>query len=130
MITFIRTAIASLVLAASLAAADAPADAATTPATPATPAAAPPATVAAAVAKVAFGAVTVASDHKSLTMVDAKGAPLKLTITDATTITIDLKKAAIGDISSTATVRVTYTGDVAEAIDQLKPDKKKKKKTV
>jgi hypothetical protein len=125
MIPIIRIAVLANVLLAALPGADSTGATPAAPTTPATPAA-----PAAPAAKIAFGVVSIAADHHSLTMVDAKGMPLKLTITDATTVTIDLKKAALGDVSPSATVRVTYTGDVADAIDQLKPDKKKKKKTV
>jgi hypothetical protein len=117
----IRAIILGLVLCSSLPAADGPADsppAAPTPTAPAAPA-----------AKVAFGVVTFAADHRSLTMVDAKGMPLKLAVSDATSVTIDLKPGKLADVSTTATVRVTYSGDTATAIDQLKADKKKKKKT-
>lgn len=115
MLTMLRAAIMGFALVSSLAAADGSGDGAAVPAAPA--------------AKIAFGVVTIAADRLSLTMADAKGVPLKLTITPATTVTIDLKAAKISDVSSTASVRVTYAGDTVTAIDQLKTEKKKKKKT-
>ncbi len=104
--------------------------AAPTPATGggASGAAADPAAPAAPTAKIAFGIITLAADKHSLTMNDAKGNPLTLKITAKTEITRDLKTVDLSGIAIDKSVRVTYTGDVATAIDQLSPDKKKKKK--
>lgn len=91
--------------------------------------AATPAPAAADAAKVAFGLITISSDKTSLTMAEAKGGPLTLKITDKTEITRDLNKVALGALTLSDQVRVTYSGDTALSIDQVKPDKKKKKKT-
>lgn len=91
--------------------------------------AATPAPVAADAAKVAFGIITLSSDKTSLTMAEAKGGPLTLKITAKTEITRDLNKVALGALTLSDQVRVTYSGDTALSIDQVKADKKKKKKT-
>lgn len=88
-----------------------------------------PAPVVADAAKVAFGIITLSSDKTALTMAEAKGGPLTLKITTKTEITRDLNKVAIGALVLSDQVRVTYSGDTALSIDQIKPDKKKKKKT-
>ena len=80
-------------------------------------------------AKVAFGIITISADKTSLTMAEAKGGPLTLKITDKTEITRDLNKVALSGLILSDQVRVTYSGDTALSIDQVKPDKKKKKKT-
>ena len=107
--------LAILCSAAALPAADGPAGAASTPA---------PATG----AKVAFGLITVSADGRSLTITDPKGVALTLAITAKTAVTLDLETVPIARLKLDKNVRVTYTGANAEAIDQLSPDKKKKKK--
>lgn len=89
----------------------------------------PPPAAAADAAKVAFGIITISADKTSLTMAEAKGGPLTLKITAKTEITRDLSKVALGALVLSETVRVTYSGDTALSIDQVKADKKKKKKT-
>jgi hypothetical protein len=117
----LASALLGFLLASSATAADGGAAAA--------PAATPPAVATpATAAKVAFGIITVSADHHSLTMPDGKGGTLTLAITDKTTITADLKKADLASLAADRSVRVTYTGDTADAIDQLSPEKKKKKK--
>ncbi len=83
----------------------------------------------AASAKVAFGLITVAADGHSLTITDPKGVALTLAITAKTTVTRDLDTIPLARLALDKNVRVTYTGTTADAIDQLSPDKKKKKKT-
>lgn len=78
----------------------------------------------------AFAIITIASDHKSLTLTDGKAAGLVLTITDQTTITRDLKPAKLSELKADQQVRITYHGTTAVSIDQLGKDKKKKKKAV
>jgi hypothetical protein len=97
--------------------------AATTP----TPAATATATDA---VKVAFGIMSLSDDRHSFTMTGAKGEMLTLKITDQTALTRDLKKVALTALALTQQVRITYRDDIAQTIDQLTPEKKKKKKTV
>jgi len=87
-----------------------------------------PATSGPVASGVVFGIITVASDKHSLT-VDAKGGPLKLTITPQTVITYDLNKVPITGLAIDKLVRVTYTGTTVDSLDQLPPEKKKKKKS-
>ena len=77
----------------------------------------------------AFAIITIASDHKSVTLTDGKAAGLVLTITDQTTITRDLKPVKLSELNADQQVRITYHGTTAVSIDQLGKDKKKKKKT-
>ena len=80
--------------------------------------------------KVAFGIMALSDDRHSFTMTGAKGEMLTLKITDQTALTRDLKKVALTALALTQQVRITYRDDVALTIDQLAPEKKKKKKTV
>jgi hypothetical protein len=77
----------------------------------------------------AFATITIASDHKSVTLTDGKAAGLVLAITDQTAITRDLKPATLSELKADQQVRITYHGATAVSIDQLGKDKKKKKKT-
>ena len=116
-------------LCARLGAADAtPAAPASTPA-PSADAPAAPATAAKDLAdiKAVFGIIAISKDRKELTFTDGKGTVTKLKITAKTEATIDLKKVDLGELSTTKTVRVSYTGDTVDSIDQLTDSKKKKK---
>jgi hypothetical protein len=119
----------SVVLVAPVLASDAPptdpAPASTTTPAPATTGA-PAAAVTDSV--VVFGIISLSADHKQLTLTDGKGTVTKLIITAKTEATIDLHKCELTSLSTTQSVRVTYTGDKVDSIDELTPDKKKKKK--
>ncbi len=78
-------------------------------------------------AKAVFGIIAVSKDRKVLTLTDGKGTVTKLKITAKTEATIDLKKVDLGDLSTTKSVRVSFTGDTVDSIDQLTDSKKKKK---
>ena len=80
--------------------------------------------------KVAFGIMALSDDRHSFTMTGPKGEMLNLKITTQTTITRDLKQVALTALALTQQVRITYRDDIALTIDQLAPEKKKKKKTV
>ncbi len=98
----------------------------TTPA----PAATAPAATAIDAVKVAFGIMALSDDRHSFTMTGPKGEMLNLKITTQTAITRDLKPVALTALALTQQVRITYRDDIALTIDQLAPEKKKKKKTV
>jgi hypothetical protein len=128
MSSYLLAMLVSAALIAPSMASDAPV-AVPTPAASA-PAASAPATPAAASGPdsvVVFGTISLSADHKILTLTDGKGVKTKLVITAKTDATIDLHKADVTSISTTQTVRVMYTGDKVDSIDQLTPDKKKKK---
>jgi hypothetical protein len=95
------------------------------------PATAPAAPAAAAKdlsdSKAVFGIIAIAKDRKTMTLTDGKGTVTKLKITAKTDATIDLKKVDLGDLSTTKSVRVSFTGDTVDSIDQLTDAKKKKK---
>jgi len=100
------------------------------PAAPAPAAAAAPATPSAkdlSDSKAVFGIIAIAKDRKTMTLTDGKGTVTKLKLTAKTEATIDLKKVDLGDLSTTKTVRVSFTGDTVDSIDQLTDAKKKKK---
>jgi hypothetical protein len=78
-------------------------------------------------AKAVFGIIAISKDRKVLTLTDGKGTVTKLKITAKTDATIDLKKVDLGDLSTTKSVRVSFTGDTVDSIDQLTDAKKKKK---
>ena len=82
----------------------------------------------AASARVAFGLIIVAADGHSLTITDPKGVALTLAITAKTAVTLDLDTVPLARLKLDKNVRVTFTGATADAIDQLSPEKKKKKK--
>jgi hypothetical protein len=96
---------------------------------PAAAPATPPATSAKDLsdAKAVFGIIAIAKDHKTMTLTDGKGTVTKLKITAKTDATIDLKKVDLDQLSTTKTVRVSFTGDTVDSIDQLTDAKKKKK---
>jgi hypothetical protein len=98
---------------------------ATDPAPVAPPTAAP--AVAPAV-KVAFGLITLASDRRSFTIAEAKGGTATLALDARTAITRDQQPVALTGLALDQQVRVTYQAGIALTIDQLSPDKKKKKK--
>lgn len=77
--------------------------------------------------KAVFGIIAISKDRKVLTLTDGKGTVTKLKITAKTEATIDLKKVDLGDLSTTKSVRVSFTGDAVDSIDQSTDAKKKKK---
>ena len=89
-----------------------------------------PAATATDAVKVAFGIMALSDDRHSFTMTGPKGEMLNLKITTQTAITRDLKPVALTALALTQQVRITYRDDIALTIDQLAPEKKKKKKTV
>jgi hypothetical protein len=99
-------------------------DAAPAPAAPAAPAAA---ATDLSDLKAVFGIIAISKDHKVLTLTDGKGTVTKLKITAKTDATIDLKKVDLDSLSTTKTVRVSFTGDTVDSIDELSDAKKKKK---
>jgi hypothetical protein len=76
--------------------------------------------------KAVFGIIAISKDHKVLTLTDGKGTVTKLKITAKTDATIDLKKVDLDSLSTTKTVRVSFTGDTVDSIDELSDAKKKK----
>ena len=78
--------------------------------------------------QVVFGIISLSADHKALTLTDGKGTVTTLKVTRKTEATIDLHDVDLTAISTTQTVRVTFTGEAVDSVDQLSAGKKKKKK--
>jgi len=129
--TLLTSALLAVLMMLPLLQAEDPAPAAPAPApAPAPVAAAAPATPSAkdlSDSKAVFGIIAIAKDRKTMTLTDGKGTVTKLKLTAKTEATIDLKKVDLGDLSTTKTVRVSFTGDTVDSIDQLTDAKKKKK---
>ncbi len=98
----------------------------TEPPAPATPPAAAPEAAKSEATMTVTGSFTISSDKHSI-IVTSGGAPITLLVGDTAAITSDGMKVTLSELNVSKPVTVSYSGEKALTIDQVKKKKKKKK---
>ena len=113
-----------LVIGVAAVAGEAATPPATEPPAPVTPPAAAPEAAKPEATMTVTGSFTISSDKHSI-IVTSGGAPITLLVGETTAITSDGMKVTLSELNVSKPVTVSYSGDKALTIDQVKKKKKK-----